>query len=334
MSSNNYSAGVTVTQNLFSGFHDKYNLEKSDADLQAARAAEDLTGVSLTFTLQTVFYTQLYLQDLVTLLQKTVYRRGENLRLVDLRFQAGRENKGAYLKSRAALAAVSADLHKAKRDLLTEQRNLAMLIGETKPEILTVKGSFDVQSSEVEPDFTALAEATPSYQQALLQAKSSRLGIEVARAAFYPSIDASGGVTRTGNVWPPDTDQYNITLTLSMPLYTGGSHNANLGMALADSAHSEAQLESARRQIFMDLIHAYTGLKDAAENLKVQSELSEADAVQAQIAQSQYDLGLITFQDWDIIENDTIAAEKELLSAREQVALAQAGWIKTLGKKL
>ena len=325
-----------MRQNIFAGFRDQYGMQKSDAEVGAAHAALEQSRVELVYDLRTVFFNQLYLQDLVALMQKTVSRRQENLRLVELRFQAGRENKGAFLKSHAVLGEASANLRKAQRDLLATQRQLALLIGERSAETLKVKGSFESPSSasEADPDFPAVAETTPGYQQAVAQAKAARIAIDVARAATYPSIDATGGVTRSGASWPPDNDQFSIGLTLSLPLYTGGSQSANIRTAVAESSRSDATLESTRRKIVVELVSAHTDLKNAADRLKVQGELADADAVQAQIAQSQYDLGLISFQDWDAIENTTIAAENGMLSARQQVSLAQAAWDRVLGKTL
>ena len=278
--------------------------------------------------MRNAFFEQLYLQELVDLAKQTVKRREENLRLVNLRFQAGRENKGAYLKSHAALTEALANQDQAERNLAIARQQLAILIGEKSPGRIIVKGTFDINALQETPDFEALAIAMPSYKEALAQAKSARLGIDIAHAEAYPSIDLTSGVMRNADTWPPDQNTYSVGVSLTLPIYSGGSQVADVRSAVADSTRAGAQVESTRRKLVMDIARAYGDLKESVQRMKVQEENAQAAKVRAQIAQNQYDLGLISFQDWDMIENEKISSENLVLSAREQMALSNATWEK------
>lgn len=50
------------------------------------------------------------------------------------------------------------------------------------------------------------------------------------------------------------------------------------------------------------------------------------------IARSQYSNGLISFENWDIIENDLINREKNLLIGKRDLGLAEATYLRNLGK--
>jgi hypothetical protein len=54
--------------------------------------------------------------------------------------------------------------------------------------------------------------------------------------------------------------------------------------------------------------------------------------LRAEIARSKYNNGLLSFEDWDLIENDLINRQKALLvSVRERVT-AEAGWEQARGE--
>jgi outer membrane protein TolC len=82
------------------------------------------------------------------------------------------------------------------------------------------------------------------------------------------------------------------------------------------------------------LEEAFAAHQDAAERVDVQENFYEAARVRAEIARSQYSSGLLSFDDWDIIENELISREKEILAARRDAARAEAAWESAQGAGL
>jgi outer membrane protein TolC len=52
----------------------------------------------------------------------------------------------------------------------------------------------------------------------------------------------------------------------------------------------------------------------------------------ADIARTKYNNGLMTFENWDIIENDLIQRQKSFLQGQRDRVVAEAAWEQAQGK--
>ena len=62
-----------------------------------------------------------------------------------------------------------------------------------------------------------------------------------------------------------------------------------------------------------------------------QNEFLKAAEVRSEIARAQYQNGLLSFEDWDLIENDLIDKQKAMLTSQRDAVVARAAWEKMLG---
>ncbi len=90
-------------------------------------------------------------------------------------------------------------------------------------------------------------------------------------------------------------------------------------------------LVSVRRDVEVSLEDSYLKLQDAMGLSQVQEEFLNAALERASIARAQYTNGLVSFQDWDIIEGDLISAQKQSLSALRSSTLSDANWQLVIG---
>jgi outer membrane protein TolC len=63
----------------------------------------------------------------------------------------------------------------------------------------------------------------------------------------------------------------------------------------------------------------------------VDEDFLKAANARAEIARSKYSNGLMSFEDWDIIENDLINRQKAVLQSRRDRVTAEAAWEQVLG---
>lgn len=327
-----YSYGVTLKQSLFSGFRDASTVDKRKFDVDVAGADLAKSVAQVAFDLKNAFYQQLYAQALLDLNQKVALRRKDNVRIVELRYQGGRENKGAYLKSLAAKIQADTEVEQAKRGLELAQSQLARIMGRSKAADLRVQGEFPSGLASEKPNFRDLSRVTPSYKEAVAQSNSAAANLKAMRGQMYPDVSAAGSVSRIGDSWPPDSNRLSVGLTISLPLYTGGAQTAQIRGAEAEKARSEIAVTDVERQIAVDLQQSFTNVQDSIGRMKVQEEFLKASETRSNLARNSYSLGLVTFQEWDQIEDELITNQKAMLSSRKDVAVSVASWDKSLGK--
>ncbi|OGS04784.1 MAG: hypothetical protein A3G41_04025 [Elusimicrobia bacterium RIFCSPLOWO2_12_FULL_59_9] len=333
-SSEDYSLGLSARQSLFSGFKDKAGVERSAADLNSAEAGLQAALSNLGFQLQSAFSRLLYAQEQMKLAQIISERRGENVRLVELRYEAGREHKGSYLRSKAANRQAEFEASQAKRALRVAQRELAKALGRSEFDVIEVTGSFKTASPEEAPEFRFLAARTPAVLQAEAQTRAAEAGVAVSKSQLYPDIAASGSLSRRGSDWPPGSKNWSAGVSLSFPFFPGGRNIFDVKSALAEERRSRAGQRSAADQAALDLEDKFAAFQDAAEQTEVRREFLDAAEVRAQIARSQYTSGLLSFEDWDLIENDLISGQKAMLASLRDAVIARAGWERAQGKGL
>ena len=110
-----YTAQLEVQQTLFDGFATRGNVDKARAETSVAVAKLLTQKAGASYELKTAFAQLLYAQELITILGEIIDQRERNLRMVELKYENGRENKGALLLSEAQLSQARLDLTQAGR---------------------------------------------------------------------------------------------------------------------------------------------------------------------------------------------------------------------------
>ncbi len=329
-----YSASLSLTQNLFAGFQDQAKVAQGAANYTVAEAGLAAAAARLNHDLRSAFAGLGYAQTNVTLTDEIVRRLQENVRLVELRYEGGRENKGSYLLTRATLGQARFEHLQARQALATAQAQLARTLGRPPSDELRVTGAVPGEPPPAQPDFARLAEQTPDYRQAAAQEKSAAAGVTLARAPFYPSLNLTGTTVRDGDHWFPDDSRRIVGLTLSVPIFSGGKDYYDTQSAISNLAAATTGKQSVDRQAVVNLKQAHAAFVESVEKLKVDEDFLEAATTRADIARAKYQNGLISFEDWDRIENDLILRQKTLLQSQRGRVTAEAVWELTFGKGL
>jgi outer membrane protein len=200
--SDSYSTNVTATQNLFSGFQDEAKVRQAQANLEIAQQSLALAKAQLSRDLKVAYAGLLYSQNSVALTEGILRRLEENLRLVELKYESGRENKGSYLLTRASVARGRLDQLQALQEVATARAQLSRVTGRSG-EQLRATGAVPVSDPTVVSDFEAIAVATPEVRTAVAREKVADSDITLARAGFYPSVSVSGTTARQDERWYP-----------------------------------------------------------------------------------------------------------------------------------
>ena len=75
----------------------------------------------------------------------------------------------------------------------------------------------------------------------------------------------------------------------------------------------------------------YFYLLSSKEKVEVNKDLEEASEVRAEIGRNKYNIGMLTFENWDIIENDLISYQKSSLRSEYELIVAEANFENAIG---
>jgi outer membrane protein TolC len=195
-----------------------------------------------------------------------------------------------------------------------------------------VTGEIPVSVPLGTPDFAGLAQQTPNHRQSRAELAQSTAAVTLARASFFPTLSMSGNLGRQGEGWFPQAERWSLGLELSYPLFSGGRDRAAAYAAASRRLASEAKSQQADRAQVSQLQESYFAWLEAIERVKVEMSFYQAAKLRSEIARNKYNNGLLSFEDWDVIESDLISRQREnLLSLRNRV-VAEAAWEQAQGK--
>jgi len=118
---------------------------------------------------------------------------------------------------------------------------------------------------------------------------------------------------------------------MSLPIFEGGSRKARVSKARAAFNQTQADERSGRDGVLLTLEEAWADFQDAIDKVRVEQKFLEATGERGRIAQAQYSTGLISFDNWTIIEDDLVRAKKSFLDAQANALVAEANWIQARG---
>jgi outer membrane protein TolC len=325
------SAALTASQNLFAGFRDQASVAQARANRAVAEANLRAARARLSFDLKSAFATLRTAGDALALSADIQKRREQNLRLVELRYESGRENKGSLYLSQATLSQARFESLQAEQGLRVAQAQFARVLGHDNPQAMRLTGEVPVTAPPTQVDFAQAVQDTPDQQRALAQVEAAKAGVNVASSAFWPSLDLSGTTIHQGDDWQLDDRRNTVLLSLTVPIFSGGKDYYGVRSAGAKESATEATRENLIRQLRTQLEQAYAGYVQAVAKLGVDEDFVKAASARAEIARSKYSNGLMSFEDWDIIENDLINRQKAVLQSRRDRVTAEAAWEQALG---
>ena len=330
-----YTYGVTGSQLIFDGMQTVNNVKSASENIKAAKQNFRFTSATVRYRLRSAFISLLKTQSMLNITQEIYDIRRGNLELIALRYESGLENRGALLTAEANLAQAKYEISQAKRQVEVAQRNLTKEMGRSQLIPMQVKGDFDVADSVgSKPDFESLAVKNPSLQQILAQKNAAEFSLKSTYGAYAHTLSGNAGAGKTDSHWSPKQDEWNMGLTLSLPIFEGGLRNAQVSQAKALLNQLKENERSTRDGIVLTLEQAWAALQDAMDNVGVQKEVLAATEERSRISQAQYSLGFISFDNWTIIEDNLVNAKRTYLFAQAAALLAEANWIQAKGETL
>jgi outer membrane protein TolC len=329
-----YSAGLNLSQNLFAGLSDYYSYQLKKVNSE--QALNDLTVVKAKISqeLKQTYAETYYSQENLKLSENILKRRKENVLSVKLQYEVGRENKGSLLLSQANVESAELDLLHAKNDAEVSTENFRKYLGLPSEEEIIIAENIPREELPAEvPDFKKLSESNLDVLKQRNDELVAQYNSGISRAKFIPSLDftASYGYSDTKFFPQMESDNWSLGLALTVPLFDGfrdlSSHNSDVYKQQA----VEVKKDSVFQQALRDLKKAYYDYAESLQNEKVAASFNQASLMRAEIGRSKYKNGLLSFENWDLIESDLIQKQKDFIVGEKNRIIKQSLWEKARG---
>jgi len=333
--SDSYNYGLSATQLIFDGKKTINNVLAAAENISAAKQNFKYTSATVRYRLRSAFIDLLKTQEMLRITQEIYEIRRSNLELIALRYESGLEHKGALLTAQADASDANYGIIQAQRNMEVARMKLTKEMGRSQLLPIVVKGDFEIKDdAKGRPDFVTLSANNPSLKQIIAQKNAAEFSLRSTYGDFLPTLSGSAGANKNGTLWEPRGNQWNLGISLSLPIFEGGLRFAQVAEAKAYLNQLKENERSIRDGIVLTLEQTWAALLDAMQNVEVQKDYLIANQERSKIAQAQYSIGFISFDNWTIIEDNLVKAKKAYLDAQAGMLLAQASWIQAKGETL
>ncbi|HOI41759.1 MAG TPA: TolC family protein [Elusimicrobiales bacterium] len=327
-----YSYGFSGTQPLFSPSLPAAVRSAKAAHFSAVAAYDGLVS-RLGYDLKASFAGILNAREALKLSEATLKRREENLELIRLKYEAGRENKAALLETEAALKTARWRHERYKKELLLLERGLNRLLGRSPR--AEVPGLALPGAPEPPADLSAFEAKLgehPSLRSARASVDSARAAADTASAGRLPEASANGSYRWSGTDWPDRGSAWSLGASVNLPLFAGGRLSANVSAAGAALASAEAALKNSSDEVYLSAEDAFLSWREAYAWLDVAGSSLGAAEARAWLVRKQYLAGQTSYFEWRTVEDSLITVQNDYLSAGRALALAHAAFVRALGE--
>jgi len=286
-------------------------------------------------SLREAFVNLLKSQEMIRITEEIYEIRRGSMELITLRYESGLEHRGALLTAESNLAGAQYALNSAVRDLRVARVNLSKEMGRPENSEITVRGDFvvkDIPPNDI--NLSAIAARNPQVLKAIAQKNAAEFNLRSAYGNYSPSFSIDAGLGKSGTTFLPQNTQKSAGFSVSMPLFEGGLRNAQLAQAKASFNQLQADETSIHNSVVASLEQSRAALLEAVDNAAVQEKALQAAQERSKIAEAQYSIGTMTFDNWIIIEDNLVSTKRAYLNAQAAASLAEADWVLAKGETL
>jgi len=337
-SNDSYSAGLSTGVDLFTGGRRGAEMSRARAQTAASEASLIEQRYAVTRTAKSAFYDVLRAADVIRTAEARLKRAQEGLDAAELRQRAGSGTRSDVLRAQLELTNSRQALLQSQNTKRTAMFALGRLVGHDGPVEATQAEPLTV--TELPFDRAQLVEMavaqSPAVVAALADERAAQAGVRVSRAQYLPSLSMSGSYN-----WANEAASFNnvngswsTRLNLSFPVFNRFAREDANERARTQARVAQYQLEDARRAARADIERVLGALETARQQIELAEEALAVAEEDLRMQQERYRLNVATILEQVTSQENLVAAEIDVISARYDYQLALAELEALIGREL
>lgn len=310
--------------------------EAARASYLASESASRTMRIALIAEVAGLYFTQLELDERITIAKNAVESRRKNRDLVRRGMELGAAPRSDYLLAEGSFHSAKAELAVLENQHANAGHALLMLVGNPSIELPAGKKLHeqDVRNDLAPGIPSEVLYARPDVIAAEHRLREAHANIAAARAAFLPKILLTVGVGLASRslaaLFGPGSGNWTYQPALSLPLFDGGRTAGYEAIAEARKSSAVADYEKTIQQAFREVSDLLATRASLAEQRQAAEATIKAHQERLAVAEVRFKSGSISYL-------EVLDAQRELLSSQQgavQVRRAQLGTAAQLYKAL
>jgi outer membrane protein TolC len=306
-------------------------VEEARQNLFAADLTHNATLQSVILQVESAYFTYMANSALLDAQKAAIAEARANLASAQQRDSVGLATIADVLQARTALSQEQLSFETIQGSLQIARGDLAAAMG-VSPNL-----AYDVGPLPESPPVEAVTQTVdsligeavarrPDLAAARASAASAAAAVRVTRSAGLPSLALGSTAGRSfSDPAQYGGNSYGITLGLSVPLFTGFSHQYDVAAARARADAAAAQADVLTQQVATQVFTSYYALQTAGQKVATASDYLASAVQSEQVAAGRYREGV-----GSII--DLLTAQSALANARAQQVQSRWQWYTALAQ--
>jgi outer membrane protein len=311
---------------------------------RAARASEGgqealarSTALSVALGVRTTYFNAVAFKALVGVARDRLTNEERHYQQIKAFVEVGTRPRIDLVSEQSNLANARVQLIQAENNYATARVLVEQAIGATD------LGAWDVADQtlapipgeEGSPDVLlqeALA-ARPDLSSLTQQIRAQQLTVSSIQGGYLPSLGVSASVSEQGPRANDLSEAWATQITLSWPLFQGGLTRGQVREAKANVSALDAQLETARQQVRVDVEQARLAVRAAAATLSAAKDASASAREQLGLAEGRYQTGVGSVLELSDAQVALTAALGQQVQSEFSLASARSQLLRALGRQ-
>lgn len=317
-----YEAGMALSFEL--DFFGKLK-NMSDADRQkffASEEAQRAVHILLISNVSQSYFNQRLAAEQLNIARETLQNYQQSYAFVEKQLITGSTNLLALEQSRGLIESTRAEIAKREGELAQANNALQLVLG-----IYTVQpddkihSDKDINPVKLPPNLSSeILLQRPDILEAEHLLKASDADIGAARAAFFPSISLTGGVsgssTELSSLFNPASGMWNFVPKIEIPIFNAGRNSANLELAKIRQQQSVVNYEQKIQTAFKEVADALALRETISQQITAQQRYLASLQITLQRAKGLYSSGAVSYIEVLDAERSLFSTQQSLLDLR------------------
>jgi outer membrane protein len=325
-----YNAGVSAKYTVFAGGANKNTYQKLMVNADLSDAESRVNIESTIMQVVSAYYNVLRTQDNFKALKETLGLSRQRLELSKKQRELSGGSKINVLNAKVDLNKDSVGLVNAAQAVEEAEigfnqalvRDLATPVVLQLDSIITPAGDFETLKS------TMFAQNS-EVKAARLNMQASMLDFKISKSAYMPQLDLTSSYSYARSeaegsfLLLNESNGLGLTLSLSIPIYAGGTRKAAVANNQLKYESQELQLKSTELSLESRLMLAHTDYERALNIVGMEQQNLALNVENFEYTNQQYELGLVSNTDFRQAQVNLLLTKNSLNNVRYNLRLAE-----------
>ncbi|WP_421549807.1 Cu(I)/Ag(I) efflux RND transporter outer membrane protein [Kluyvera intermedia] len=335
--SKSYEIGLNLSYEL--DFFGKLK-NMSEADKQnffASQAAQRAAQIVVVTNVSQAYFNQRRLTEQMAIAKQTLKNYQQSYAFVEQQLITGSTNVLALEQARGVIESTRADIAKREGELAQASHALQQLLGSySTPLDENVMSTTAVNPLTLPPNLpSTILLQRPDIMEAEHQLRAADANIGVARAAFFPSITLTSGISSgsssLSSLFNAASGMWNFVPKLDLPIFNAGRNEANLALANVKQRQAVVNYEQKIQAAFKAVADTLS-LRDSIQGqLAAQQRYLASLQITLQRAQALYASGAVSYIEVLDAQRSLFTTQQAILDLRYSQQVNEINLFSALG---